>query len=712
MSLESTTKKTLNPSQKKQSRTKVGTFTLPWLNSTGFKVVIGCLAAAGFSGLFLFGDLSNMVSGSSHYSGNVFKIIHESLIQLSMLKGGYWMTIKCGVYFVAIASFIHGAGAVILRKFQSLEEPKTSLSIEQVLSWSLGFIVTALIWLGIGSLGFYRPVAAYVFAGTGAVLFLLNGPRVMLERWNCFLAELRWLEKILAGVLVLWVGSWWFTCFLPEVFWDSLIQHVGLPWLYAQQGRLFADPFNVFSYFPQNVEMLFTWTTLLRAEPLPRMLCWYFWVNCLLLVYGITLEFSKDPFYGIFAAGIVAFSPATYYQAFIAKNDLSLALLLACGMHVWAQGIGNYANRRPPWWSFFFAGILIGGGIGTKYIGLYSGIAIVLSTFFFLRGTFLEAMKSVSMVGFGIACSFGPWALRGFMVTGNPVYPYLSRWMHVVPVSPWHLTMSINTEPGWVEGFNGYTRYIKQCFGWGLCEFPRVIGPGAAFLIFGILCFFIDDVRIKAIMAAGSIGWTLFSLASLILRYQLAFLLLAAALSGVALSLFFGQDRRLKICGAALLLLSMFWKPNRIIYGNWAEMGVLAVLQGADLSLFTLNEGYSSDVAELHRVYDWIDINVPKNAVLLLVGESRIYKVPRRARYSSDHDVAWLVNAARRSNDTESLWRYIKSEGVSHLLVNLANWNSVYGSLNVKEQNMVNAFFSSHTQPLAKASNYSLLILL
>lgn len=293
----------------------------------------------------------------------------------------------------------------------------------------LGEVSVSTLFLGMNGL-LYRsvfivflvPLALY------GLLLLFRG------RWRW--AELRqllvwdgyaWLFRISAYLLLILSASsvLWILlthALMPPHEWDEVAYHMTLPKLYVQAHRIIYVPFIVHSNWPLNNEMLFVPGLMFGSDIAPHlvMLSMAIWTAGGLLSVG---RYAWDDRIGIVAVALFLTVPVVKRLAGIGFIDVAMGLYVLAAMvalHLWQE------ERRWPW--IVICGACCGFVAGSKLTG--AGVAIVIGLLFLigeLRHRPLEPRRLLlhsSLIVIAGLLMVGPWYVRSFLFTGNPIWPF------------------------------------------------------------------------------------------------------------------------------------------------------------------------------------------------------------------------------------------------------------------------------------------------
>jgi hypothetical protein len=168
-----------------------------------------------------------------------------------------------------VALISAGCGRVLLSR---LPLSDVSDSQKTLIGVTLGLGILCLLTLALAAAHLLSAVSV---AGLLAALWLvgfseLRAVVVSLGANRNLLVDRPWVTAgILAALLLALVPA-----AAPPHQYDALVYHLPLASAYARTGSLAAPAHLLFSYFPQNAEMLFTLSLLMRSDLLAQMFMW------------------------------------------------------------------------------------------------------------------------------------------------------------------------------------------------------------------------------------------------------------------------------------------------------------------------------------------------------------------------------------------------------------------------------------------------------
>jgi hypothetical protein len=360
----------------------------------------------------------------------------------------------CAALVVAAASM---PGWSILRRIvRSDDAPHLPMSLLACSTVGLGLGIFSLAVLGLGLAGWLNRATGIALVALAAAIGIADNRRALmspvrdrLESWLRAPARWGWMWLLVVPMLA---AATLGATFPPGVLWgdephwyDVMEYHLQVPREWYQAGHVIALHHNVFSYFPFNVEMLYLLGMHLRGGPWAGMYLAQF-LHLLLIVITVVSIYAVGHMLGGSRGGALAgVSAATVpwmpLLAPLAYDEGGLLLYgtLSIG---WALLALRDPGRRIRWMAL--SGVMAGLACGVKLTAvpmllLAVPAAVLIVTL--LNGRDQSAAStSGDLPRFGgrgmkrwmVACAaslllglavFGPWLLRTWAWSGNPVFP-------------------------------------------------------------------------------------------------------------------------------------------------------------------------------------------------------------------------------------------------------------------------------------------------
>lgn len=306
----------------------------------------------------------------------------------------------------------------------------------------------------------------------------------------------------------------------PSTGWDAAVAHLALPAAYARAGRIALDPGNVYTGYPQFLHVLYAiaYSGSTGGELLVSMLNWGSGLLACGALYALGRRAGTRQT-GLVAAAMLATAPIYMDQAgsvgidlgFAAYSTAALAALMA-----WrAEGRLRYLA---------LAGLFAGAGCGIRHTGLLVA-ALMLAAVPALAWR-RRPVRALALFGGCALAAAAPWLARSWIVTGNPVFPFLLAYFPAAPID--HIAIS---DPGAHEsiaraGGAGLLAYLR--FPWDIVMRPQLFdgwnkSPGGLVLALGIPGLFLGGARAWGLGAFSVAGGTVFFFFQRLARYLLPF---------------------------------------------------------------------------------------------------------------------------------------------------------------------------------------------
>jgi len=600
---------------------------------------------------------------------NVAFRLFEELAALNFLKflNVSLLYLKSLVLFAAIIVGSASLGVVFLPR----QEEFSLTRIESfVLSLGLGhWILTLAIFL-MGILGWYHVAAFY-----GLILLALGVGfglrRNDLNSWGQGLREWKFssiFSSPFSLLLTFLIGVVSMMCFVPEVFYDSLVYHLGLPQLFVNSGSIVNTPNVYFSRFPMHMHMLYVLGLGVDGASLAKLL------NLSVLLAGLGGLYSLCrrlgyPKAGVIGALIIVSVPVVQYNNWSTAIDSAMGgyfVLAILAFTLWRQS-GSTSHR----W-LLISGILAGCVFAIKYSGgvvMISFAALLLISSWKELG--IKLLKRYVLFFGAVLVVMAPWFVRNIVWTGNPFYPILSSVFESRDMN----AERIDREKGQVGGYKPKTLWDGLRLPWILTMKDigsfNFIGP-LILSIFPVLLLVPwsknGDIIFYGMVFAVYFCFALFFTREI--RYLLpGFFILCGAL-GIGLV----QARISFPVGGSLLGVGLFF--GVLYHGLWIFQYIQSSYQPAHVvtgveTRHSYQSRYHSGLNPwpAHSLAPDIE-KLPPNSKIYVVGDEKVFGIPRPFHYSTVHDDTPLVIWANESQDVVGFMEKLREEGITHFLLN------------------------------------------
>lgn len=216
---------------------------------------------------------------------------------------------------------------------------------------------------------------------------------------------------------------------VPPVDRDALTHHLFVPKLWLEHGGIHEIPEIPFSYYPMNLDLLYTVPLALGNDIVPKYIHYLFaLLTALLLHRHIARRLGRV--YGLLGAVFFLSVPVILKLSITVYVDLGLVFFTTAALLL----LLRWAEEGFPWRWLVLAGLCCGLAAGTKYNGLIAVVALTLLVPVLYQHGAGEARQSngralLCGLVFALATltAFSPWLVRNYLWTGNPIYPLHDR---------------------------------------------------------------------------------------------------------------------------------------------------------------------------------------------------------------------------------------------------------------------------------------------
>lgn len=210
---------------------------------------------------------------------------------------------------------------------------------------------------------------------------------------------------------------------VPPHEWDEIAYHMALAKIYVQSHGLVYLPYVLPSNWPLSTEMLFAAGLLLGSELVAHFITWWMTLWTAWGLYLIGRRFLSRRI-GWLAAMLYLTVPLVKRLTGSGLIDVSLAFYGTAAILAYAR----YRQNRSLGWAGL-SGLFSGLAASSKLMGgaypLILGLLIVLDSQVSPRLHWRTLLTRLGIFwGFGLLM-VGPWYLRSYAYTGNPIWPFL-----------------------------------------------------------------------------------------------------------------------------------------------------------------------------------------------------------------------------------------------------------------------------------------------
>jgi len=572
--------------------------------------------------------------------------------------------------------------------------------------WSapLGLGILAYAVLALGLMGLLRPVvlAAMLIA---AAWWSRRAAQEWLMEVGSALARVpqawqlaRWPKRLflLAGLLILLLAL--LQALMPPYDYDGLMYHLQGPRLFLQAGSIYTLPDNWQANGPATLDMIFLLGLAFGSDTFAKLMHLTCGVLLAMAVFSFGQQYLR-PNGGWFAAAILISIPIFPIWSSIAYTDMAWALFEFLGLYA----VILWRDQRQKEW-LLAGGLFMGLALGSKYLAL--GTTAVLCLWVIWQSRSKRAAVIVQNVlrfaGTALLVS-SPWYLKNWLMTGNPVYPFLFGGVgwdrtRLEGLMAWLLSFG-NGRTVWDFlrlPLDVYMRRGNFTGFMGAIEWPSPLFPLGAFH-----ALIRRKPQLNTVGAVVFCQCVLWALGSQQIRFLLpAFAGLSLLASGVALHVLqVASVRRWSFAltlgiggtflGAAVVIALMYAQGSR----PWS---VIAGVESKDAFLRRMNDTYAAQ--------QFIRARLDPQARVLMMWDGRGYYCD--ARCLPDTAQSQWTDLVESTGDTRSAAMELRSRGVTHLLLSLADAAFVAQRDRTGRQQRALDFFLQEFQPACTRTLY------
>lgn len=552
----------------------------------------------------------------------------------------------------------------------------------------------------LGLLGLLSPawLGAASAVAAGGLAFSLRGASFAPGRFSA-------AEKLLFGACVLSVLSIIPLALMPPAVRDELIQHLALPKLYLNAGRIWEARHIGFSYLPANIDLLYLIPLALGSDIVPRLVHLLFAVLTAGLLYSFILPRAGRK-YALTGFFIYMTTPLVFNLSRMAYIDHGAAFFSFLSF----TAALRFRDEKSVKWLAVSAAAL-GFGLGAKYNVI---ISFMLAGFFIAAVSFRDkgltgAVKNSAVFSAIALAILSPWLIRNYAWTGSPFYPLFEA-----AVSSMARGEGIHVTGEMAPVGKRFLLYGESALDLVLLplrlfwegadnsieRFDGVLNP---FFLAFIPLAFIKKEKDSFLLLAYSVFF--FAAAALTVDLVTRYLMpvIPAVIILVVLGMRNAFSGRLKwpavFFAAALVAFNMSYAS-----GLYQKTGALSYFaSGMD------REGYLKAALPDYETVSFANSNLPQcSRVMLLFAGDRGYYWDRDYVYG-DRTGVFLVTMVRGSDDAGKLAAAFKRYGATHVMLNDALFRKFANdNFNEKELSVLASFFSTRLKPLHASRGYSL----
>lgn len=630
----------------------------------------------------------------------VLYIYHARMgfLSLNPLEPPVWLANIAGAFHLAaylpqlafalmFAAFSLSAGGILLNAVAGADNKDIGGLDWLCFSMGLGFGALGMLTLGLGFLGLYNKPAIFSLACLGILAGAVRFRRDFYGRVRQLLLEIKelrfsWFDGILILVLFLYAATAFTWALTPEIFFDSLVYHLGVPNYYLREGRIAAVPFNIHSGLPLLVQMIYTAGLIISDEILAKLLHFSIGLCMAGALFSIGRRYVSATA-GLLAGVVFLSMPMAAINLATSGIDVASCWFTLLAAYALLLFTARTERREPRLFdrTLLLAGIFAGLACGTKYQAMFtavSGLAVLAFAHFTAAERGAAGMAAGQALFYGAAAGlvFLPWPIKNSLFHGNPLYPFFGKIFGGQQVDPVKWTIFLGdgfsrSMSAVFTDWNELGRFILHPWhltfsGMGSGDF---VGPFILMSLPLVVLFRLKNTALRHMSVFVAVMWLLWCVSTSMPRFFLQGLsvfsvLIAALMDGSA-------DKRLKWLFRSLLILVSCYSLRWLNEIEKSQEGWQVVFGLQDRERY-LSRRHSYYPSAYYPAMKFINDALPPESRVLFAGETRGFYCKRRFIAPSVNDVHTLALFARESSTPEEMQAKMAAAGITHIFLNLA----------------------------------------
>ncbi len=483
-------------------------------------------------------------------------------------------------------------------------------------------------------------------------------------------------ESLLSLCLVVMFLALFLQALWPRVSWDANVYHLTVPRLYLENQGFWRIPFNVYSNWPLNTELLFAMAMAIRSHVLAKLV--HFGLGCLttILVYRVARE-SAGKWAGWAAAILFLANSVVLVEIRVAYVDLASALFFTLAFVLVHRQLESSSDSNRL---LVLAGIFAGLAAGTKLTGMVGAFCLaglLVGTLLKRRTPVREVFRSVSWLLIPAVVLLIPWLVKSWLLTGNPVYPFLFQvfggpeWSRELQQSltAWQQSIGMGRSPVdylllpvrvILDGGIGYDRFDGEISKLWIVVLPLSIWVGRRRAI----------VR-RALEVAG-IYFVFWALSSQQMRFLIPILPLLAIAGAVAIA---GTIERVQF---PRLRKAAVWVCTLVLVGNLAIAGREIAVRSIGMMRDYLHFGLEIEQLAEEPVYRFINNELPIDARVMMLNTNHGFFCRRDFVADSFFEASQITALMQEAGSKSDISKILRNLNVSHLLIKKGKGGASY----------------------------------
>jgi hypothetical protein len=491
--------------------------------------------------------------------------------------------------------------------------------------------------------------------------------------------------SLLSGTLTCALPVLFLLSLVPVMAWDSDTYHLTLPKLYAAHGGFRLIPFNVYSNWPLNIELLFGLALQLKDWILANQVEFLFGVATVLAIYRFASQ-RDDRYAGLLAAVLFISNPIVLFEFWVAYVDTAFAFFFFMGF--WLLERYAEAPRQGRTW-LLMAGICAGILSGIKLTGPTAAGCLGLLCLLLTRKsmTWGHSLRNL-LCYFALPCLVmaAPWWIKSWYYTGNPFYPFLyevfggPHWSDELAAQFRHWHRSI----GMGRGLADYLLLPVRVILLGEPGYARFDGSINRLWIFWLPVAILGARRNPLVRHALIVSFLYFAFwaaSSQQMRFLIPILPLLAVATALTIADLLrrvppGRTQRAIAAGVSLVAVCSLGVLVEFLPAVFSVTGV-AIQHGQPAGAQSPEKAPATPGA-VRPVLSFINKNLPPDARIMFLNTNHGFFCEREYIADSFFEASQMGALLRQDRTPDALMAQFDSLGITHILWNSTDWKIHY----------------------------------
>lgn len=485
-----------------------------------------------------------------------------------------------------------------------------------------------------------------------------------------------WLNGLVVGAVWLLVILW---ATIPPVFYDALAYHLPIPQYALRAGTSPTFPWSYFFFMPHASDLLLGWGLAFAGAIGAQAMHVTAWLTMCLCAWGLAESLDRSGQRHEIPAAITGALASSVTLLFLgtlpfAETSLTIAVVAAAALLMLPS------THSQPWLA---VGILWGFAASVKLSGASWILAEAMAAL-----VMAWPWRSVGLASLVAAGVSAPWWGRAWITTGNPIYPMGYRWLgghywgdeQQARLQADLPSLGSPNDLGEILRLPYNMVNSPERFGSASDAGPLAVASLCIVLIIPIVMRLARATpQSRRMYDAGAIFLGLVLVSWMSTSTTTRFLAPALVVSLViTTTLLLHLERYARLAAFAGILLLGGWGGARFVAQHSLVFSSNQVALGRESP-----DAYATRYLDHYESARYVREQLPSNARLLFIGETRpfYFDRPSIAPYPfHNHPLTqWVKDAA----SPEALRDRLRSEGVTHVVLNIREFKRVHETYHV-----------------------------